>query len=809
MSKFTPSSRKNPCPVCDRTKDGDCRIADLGDLIFCHSHQTSEKGEEINGYRFIRQSPEGAGWGIWSRSKAKRKVRKAVEPESIYYYPARDGSPLIRVHRRKGSTPEFWQSYYIDGQWLTASKVDDDVKSDMRKSVPIYRYREVRDAIGKGQTIFWVEGEKCADALWKIGLAATTSIGGCKAFERWGEYEDDLEGAILVICPDRDKPGLEYADKVAELFPYASWLYPFPESKSWQHPPETDGADIADWIADYQLGPAEILAAITEDRKHQTEKLNKVQSFFSNFEENSQQSTNQVEELPRLVREYRLVETLLGNRLAFNAMTQQVELDGESLELDRIKLDLAVEYGLHLKSSREDVTDIITKLADKQKYNPVERYLTRVAEEHGTDTSILDNLAERYFGQSANIYQVFLRKTLIAAAARAMNPGCKVDTALILQGKQGYKKSTFFKTLASAEWFDDSFGEQTDKDERLKLVGAWWIEWAELEAVFKRRERASVKAFLTSSEDKVRPPYGRSTKTFKRHCIICGSTNENEFLSDPTGHRRYWVIPVSRQIDTATLLLERDRIWAAAVAAYRNGEEWWLTEEEGRVAEAIAREFQTTDPWQDAIEKYLESRDEVTISEILDQVIQLELGRQDRATQLRAGDTLRQLGWQKGNRRVAGRQRRVWLRPSDFRGAENGDATLDAHLFVEKRDIENLSEQSEESLLLSKEEYQGYHRQQLEESNGKSSVSASKTATLPATLPPPNEQRRVAPSEVMPQYLYPVIGRIEAALWAETPAQQRMQLKQIAKEEGQRYKEALPFLSEEELEQISKLRGEG
>lgn len=515
------------------------------------------------------------------------------------------------------------------------------------------------------------------------------------------------------------------------------------------------------------------------------------------------------DELPRLVREYHLVEAELGDRLAFNTMTQQVELDGTGLELDRIKLDLAIEYNLHLKSSREDVTDIITKLADRKKYNPVERYLTRVAEEHGTDTSILDNLAERYFGQSADIYQVFLRKTLIAAAARAMNPGCKVDTALILQGKQGYKKSTFFKTLASAEWFDDSFGEQTDKDERLKLVGAWWIEWAELEAVFKRRERASVKAFLTSSEDKVRPPYGRSTKTFKRHCIICGSTNENEFLSDPSGHRRYWVVPVTRQIDTATLLLERDRIWAAAVAAYRNGEEWWLTEEEGRVAEAIAREFQTTDPWQDAIEKYLENRDEVTISELLDQVIQLELGRQDRATQLRVADTLRQLGWQKGNRRVAGRQRRVWLRPSDFRGAENGDATLDAHLFVEKRDIENLSEQSEESLLLSKEGYQGYHRQQATENNGKSTLSDDKTATLPATLPPPNEQRRVAPTEVMPAYLYSVIGRIQAALWAETPAQQRIQLKQIAAEEGVKYFEALPFLSEDELQQIAQLRGEG
>lgn len=519
--------------------------------------------------------------------------------------------------------------------------------------------------------------------------------------------------------------------------------------------------------------------------------------------------TGDFDELPRLVREYHLVESELGDRLAFNTMTQQVELDGQSLELDRIKLDLAVEHGLHLKSSREDIMDIITKLADKHKYNPVERYLLKVSQEHGNDTSTLDNLAERFLGVSPTIYQTFLRKTLIAAVARAFDPGCKVDTCLILQSKQGKKKSTFFKVLAGAEWFDDSFGEMSDKDERLKLIGAWFVEWAELEAVFRRRERATVKAFITSSEDRVRPPYGRSTKVFKRHSIFVGSTNELEFLSDPSGHRRYWVIPVTQVIDTATLLLQRDQIWAAAVAAYRNGEQWWLTDEETDVAETIAREFQTTDPWQESIEKYLESRDEVTISELLDQVIQLELGRQDRATQLRVADTLRQLGYQKTVRRVAGVQRKLWIRSSDFTPPDATHVTQVTQFFGEKRDSKNNNEGTDNSLTLIKEGYQGYQEYQLEETNGKSTVPASETATLPATLPPPNEQRRVAPTEVMPAYLYPVIGRIEAALWAETPTQQRMQLKQIAKEEGQRYKEALPFLSEEELEQISKLRGEG
>jgi predicted P-loop ATPase len=98
-----------------------------------------------------------------------------------------------------------------------------------------------------------------------------------------------------------------------------------------------------------------------------------------------------------------------------------------------------------------------------------------------------------------------------------------------------------------------ALGAVSDKDERLKMHRAWFVEWSELETVFSRRDVSATKAFLSSSVDALRPPYHRDTQDFPRASIIVGSTNEDEFLSDKTGNRRFWVIPVKKKIDVEQL----------------------------------------------------------------------------------------------------------------------------------------------------------------------------------------------------------------------------------------------------------------
>lgn len=261
IAKFTPSSKKSPCPVCGREKDGDCRTSEQGNLVFCHTYQTGDKDEKVNGYRFHHTSDKGAGWGVWvwhqENEKGKvsgLKIRPKVEQRQYFNYPDRSGKDLIRVVRQKGGTIEFYQEYWSEKQsaWIPASKVPDAAKAAARKAVPIYRYAEVQMAIKLGSPIVWVEGESAADALWAIGIAATTSIGGSKALTQWGDYSKDLNGANLIIAPDRDKQGIQYADAVRDMFKTLnpSTLNCYPKSPVWENLPDDGGLDVADWIAE-------------------------------------------------------------------------------------------------------------------------------------------------------------------------------------------------------------------------------------------------------------------------------------------------------------------------------------------------------------------------------------------------------------------------------------------------------------------------------------------------------------------------------------------------------------------------------
>ena len=358
----------------------------------------------------------------------------------------------------------------------------------------------------------------------------------------------------------------------------------------------------------------------------------------------------------KLIQDYNKIASFFRGRIRLNKLSKRIEIDNQPVSIDRAKIQLAVRHGILVKSCKEDVLDIITELAEQNQYSPIENYLSSLP--ITADTSILDNLAEKYFGVSSAIYQTFVRKTLIGAVARALSPGCKLDTALILQGKQGFKKSTFFKILAG-EYFDDSLGAVSDKDERLKLHRAWFVEWSELESIFKRRDVSNTKAFLSSSIDAVRPPYCRDTQDFPRASIIVATTNKDEFLSDETGNRRFWIIPVQKRIDIKLLAKERDAIWAAAVAAYKAGETWWLEYDEELTAETIAQEFQTTDPWLEPIVSFTQHRDWVLLGDLLNH-LQVDLSRQERAHQMRVTGILKILGWSKNYRTIGGKRCRVW-----------------------------------------------------------------------------------------------------------------------------------------------------
>jgi len=169
-----------------------------------------------------------------------------------------------------------------------------------------------------------------------------------------------------------------------------------------------------------------------------------------------------------------------------------------------------------------------------------------------------------------------------------------------------------------------------------------------------------------------RVPYGKATEDFPRRSIIVGSTNRDTgFLIDDTGNRRFWVIPVDLQgmIEVDGLLLERDAIWSAAVAAYRAGEANHLPRDlEQQVSEANLA-YLVESPWLAPVREWLASPrntgSPITTEILLTDAIGKPVERQSRVDQMQIASILRELGLIKRRKMIDGVQKWVYCLPPD------------------------------------------------------------------------------------------------------------------------------------------------
>ncbi|KYG09076.1 hypothetical protein BE21_19985 [Sorangium cellulosum] len=374
----------------------------------------------------------------------------------------------------------------------------------------------------------------------------------------------------------------------------------------------------------------------------------------------------------------------LEGRIAFDELLRSVvcvgtfsltdvELKGawQDVYTSALAVWLSKHYGIEVGIPR--LHELVVVSAMKHKFHPVQDYLrsakAKADPTQGYISGCVRELQLVTTPETQDYVHAVVRKTLIAAVARVFEPGCKVDTMLVLEGEQGAGKSRALRALMPVEaWYKDDLTHVGKGDEAKKqLAGKWLVEVAELDAM-RKSEVDAWKAFASTSVDNYRPSYGRVSSDQPRTCIFVGTVNRATYLRDETGARRFWPVETAamrnNKINVAWIEQHRDQIWAEAVLAYEVGEKWYLDDHlEGVAAEEAGLRFDS-DPWEPTIKAHLDNlqiageggkmipKPYVTAEEVMERCLQIPLQVQQHGDKARVCAILRHLGWKPGRRRT-------------------------------------------------------------------------------------------------------------------------------------------------------------
>jgi predicted P-loop ATPase len=236
-------------------------------------------------------------------------------------------------------------------------------------------------------------------------------------------------------------------------------------------------------------------------------------------------------------------------------------------------------------------------------FHPVRDYLRSVSWD-GKRRSLCTYLGVELTRYSVAACSAWLR----SAVARVMQPGCKADLLLILEGPQGARKSSALRALAGDEWFYEASGGAKDKDFAQDMRGKWIAEIPEIDRMLSGRDDSELKAIVSKQVDRYRPSYGRDSHDFPRQVVFGGTTNRDGYLKDGTGNRRYCPLRCG-SIDLEGIMRDRDQLWAQVVAEYDAGKRWWLPNNiERRAAVKEQAERLEQDVWEDLIREWVEAQ---------------------------------------------------------------------------------------------------------------------------------------------------------------------------------------------------------
>lgn len=717
MSFPTVSSRSNPCPICGRDFDGDCRISDNGERVLCHRGSTffppagpdTRSGEVITG-------KDGRQWGYVGETSDGRAAQFALhQPRSTSPAPPRTGAAaplptgraqpvitgpitLAQLPQPAAPPPAHWPSGHVltysdhqrvvvhvkpdgdkdfyanhlgaDGQW---------VKNKGEAPWPLWQQAEALTH-GTRHWILEAEGEKCSDHIRAAGYVAIAQPGHNHAKPAITQRYQTLVAAGIrgvIYLADNDKQGQAKADKCKAAATDAGLPFLVLQAAAlWPDLPAGGSIDDAPGsYADRITVIEHAVALALEDHQQQV---------AAKSGDDTKTRLNKAE-LQAFVADTFQVE--------WNELTRDVELGGHPMGTNLHLADSFLAHTHGIEASKQAAADSFEFVARSNPYNPVRRYLQNLR--HRSDLRLISmpELAAAFaIEPHDHLSQQLLARHLAAAVQRGMTPGSKHDQILVLCGGQGTGKSQSIAALAGS-WYDSAtrVEDLEHRDFLARLNSAWLFEFDECEHTLQKRTAAEFKGFLSRSRDRYVEKFEKAAQDHPRRSVAFGTTNQREFLNDHTGNRRAWVIEVgNRLLNPDWIAANRDSIWATVITWIDWGLPTYIAADDPLHALAADRaaDAQLSDMWEGTLIDFLSRRtmadgpgiaqDDLAREALAIDELQMSRDVQMRITRIVTDPRFRTHGgavaWESSKRRYAGRSSRAGYVPrqADAAALNNG-----------------------------------------------------------------------------------------------------------------------------------------
>lgn len=306
-------------------------------------------------------------------------------------------------------------------------------------------------------------------------------------------------------------------------------------------------------------------------------------------------------------------DPLLQGIVRFNEFSHRIDKmrpapwggkDGRWSPLDDLRLAnyLAEAHGL-IVANPMTIEQAVMMTANDAAYNPLKEQFEAlqwdgVVRRHHWLSDVLGADDNEYHAKVGAYF-------ILSMVARVYDPGCQMDYMMILQGAQGARKSSVLRILGG-DYFAGGTFRVGDKDSLQVLQGRLIFNFNEIDSLNKA-EGTAVKSFVTERVDIFRAPYARGFSEFPRSCVLTGDTNEDDFLKDGTGDRRFWPVHCV-DIDVERMAAIREQLLAEAVHFYKLGEQRYPDKaEEDRLFKPQQEQWKFVDVWQAVFARYVDS----------------------------------------------------------------------------------------------------------------------------------------------------------------------------------------------------------